>query len=191
MTQAYEQPTAFSGCGRTEARTNMFVMALLETAGGSHPVKIRNMSVGGAMIEGAVLPLPNTPCRLHRDVNWIEAHVAWVAGGRAGLRFDEIARVGDWLPAGQRIQSDVDAAVAAAKAERAAGVPPPPPPPTAPAMSRDSQRADVLRVARALESLADEMAEDPAILTRYLAKLQTFDIAVQTLRKLADTLPQH
>ena len=39
-----------------------------------------------------------------------------------------------------------------------------------------------------MEALSDALAEDPAVVARFLTKLQTLDIAVQTLRKLADQL---
>ena len=43
--------------------------------------------------------------------------------------------------------------------------------------------------ASAADALADDLAEDPAVVARFMTKLQTLDIAAQTLRKLAEQLP--
>jgi hypothetical protein len=44
--------------GRIAERSNVFVIATLYCAAGSAPVRIRNLSPSGALIEGSVLPLP-------------------------------------------------------------------------------------------------------------------------------------
>ena len=37
-------------------RTNMFIAAVVEWSGATHPVTIRNLSLDGALIEGATMP---------------------------------------------------------------------------------------------------------------------------------------
>ena len=37
-------------------RTNMFLMATIYAGGGSAPVKVRNLSLAGALIEGGRIP---------------------------------------------------------------------------------------------------------------------------------------
>ena len=51
-------------------------------------------------------------------------------------------------------------------------------------MAREDQARETL-----MEALADDLAEDPAVVARFMTKLQTLDIAAQTLRKLAEQLP--
>ena len=57
-----------------------------------------------------------------------------------------------------------------------------------PLISTALTAADVAKVADTLEILGDELADDPAVVAGYMAKLQAFDISVQTLRKLAAML---
>ena len=185
LTAAYDTPEAHPSCARAEPRTNMFVMAALVTATSRESVKVRNMSAGGALVEGAGLPKAGTPCLLHRGEISLEASVVWARPGRAGLRFLHGADVGQWLPSGRRTQSEVDIAVKMTKAELVsapeAKIP-------APLFSSELCREDVLHTAGAMEALSDALADDPAVVARFLTKLQTLDIAVQTLRKLADQL---
>jgi len=186
LTAAYETPEPYSNCARVEPRTNMFVMAALVTGTSRETVKVRNMSPGGALIEGQVLPHPDTQCLLHRGDISLEAVVVWIKPGKAGIKFRHRADVGLWLPSGRRTQSEVDVAVQTAKAELVAA---PVAKVTAPLFSAELSREDVAHTAAAMEALADDLAEDPAVVARFMTKLQTLDIAAQTLRKLADQLP--
>ena len=158
----------------------MFVLATITADQVSGPVKIRNLSPSGALIEGAALPAAGESLVLRRGHNAIGGKVVWCQGGRAGLRFEGQATVGDWLPAGQSGQQSVDetfqslkANAVAAPAERSA-------PP-----ARPFSAADLRQLARAIDALADDLAEDDAVVARHGARLQTLDIASQTLRKLA------
>ncbi|MBX7481869.1 PilZ domain-containing protein [Qipengyuania qiaonensis] len=182
ISAAYESLSQHRNCMRAEERTNLFVMAKLAAGGSACTVKVRNISAGGAMVEGAALPPPGTPCRLLRGNISIEAQVIWLHANRVGLQFRGRAEPKDWLPSGQNTQSDVDQAVAQAKAELSQA---PIARSPAPLISTALAPADVAQVADTLEILADELADDPVVVAGYLAKLQTFDIAVQTLRKLA------
>ena len=58
----------------------------------------------------------------------------------------------------------------------------------APLFSTELSREDILHTAAAMEALSDELADDPAVVARFMTKLQTLDIAAQTLRKLAGQL---
>lgn len=186
FTTAYETPETFPDCARIEPRTNMFVMASLVTSTARETVKVRNMSSGGARVEGTSLPAPGMPCLLHRGDLSLEGTIVWARDGKAGIRFERPADVGLWLPSGRRTQSEVDIAVKTAKAELvsapAARAP-------APLFSAELSREDVMHTAAAMESLADQLADDPAVVARFMTKLQTLDIAVQTLRKLAGQMP--
>ena len=90
----------------------------------------------------------------------------------------------DWLS--RPIDQEVDTAVRMARAEL---VVTPQAKVDAPLYSADLAREDVVSIAAALEALADDLAEDPAVVARFMTKLQTLDISVQTLRKLASRLP--
>lgn len=179
---AYEPNGNFPGCLRREPRTNMFVMADLAGGDAAGTVKVRNMSPSGAMVEGPALPAMATVCCLSRAGIALRGAVVWTAGGRAGLRFDDPAIVSQWLPAGPRTQDDVDRTVAEAKQARTHIVPSPP----SRVFSKPVSASDAALVADTLESLADDLAADPAVVARHMHKLQALDLAVQTLRKIAD-----
>lgn len=192
LSAAYEMPAAHADCKRAEPRTNMFVMAKLVFSGTTNPVKIRNMSPSGALIEGPALPTEGMACCLSRADMELDANVVWVRANKVGLKFRQRAHIADWYPAARRTQSEVDAAVAQARAELASPVrattaeASPQAPIMASALSADEVRA----TADALAALADDLADEPAVVARFMAKLQTLDIGVQTLRKLAAAMNQ-
>jgi len=51
---------------RVESRSNIFVMATIYAPGGSTPVRVRNMSRTGALVEAPVLPAAGSRVRLSR-----------------------------------------------------------------------------------------------------------------------------
>jgi len=182
---AYQLTPDRPDCSRRAPRTNMFVIADLASTTASGKVKIRNMSASGAMIEGPALPPSSAHCRIRRGGLELEGEVVWVAGNRAGIRFDGTAHVADWLPNGGRTQSDVDRAVAEAKngcATHQASEPRQP----APLISRPVDADQAAEVADQLERLADALSGDAEVVMRHMNRLQALDLAVQTLRKLAD-----
>src|SRR5690349_18029768 len=88
---------------RLESRSNIFVMAALYGAGGgSTPVRIRNMSRSGALVEGAALPAPGAQVRLSRGSISVTGEIMWVDKQKAGLRFDSPTSPNDWVPGGKR-----------------------------------------------------------------------------------------
>lgn len=167
-----------------EPRTNVFVMAAIYSDAGSAPVKVRNVSSGGALIEGAVVPPPGSQVRLCRGSNSITSKVAWSEAGRAGLRFESAVSVSDWLPGGSRTsqQQRVDEMVQQVKASNLVPVPAAD---CREARSSQVSAVELTRLTEAIESLARDLVSDPEIVTRHMLKLQTLDLAAQTLRKLA------
>ena len=79
---------------RQIARDSLFVMADLRLDGLDtlHKVKLRNLSAGGLMAEGAVSVMRGTVVWIDiRNIGWVEGSVAWVQGSRFGVAFrDEI-----------------------------------------------------------------------------------------------------
>lgn len=161
----------------------MFVMATIYAGTGSAPVKVRDMSSGGALIEGAVIPSPGTEVRLCRGSLNIMGEVVWCKDARAGLRFESNVSVADWLPSGRApaAQQRVDELVQQAQASKIVHAAPA----DDPLKPREVTALELTRLRRAIESLAEDLAEDKAIMERYASKLQTLDLAAQALRKLA------
>lgn len=174
------QPT--SGA-RADARMNMFVLATLAAASASGPVKIRNMSPGGAMVEAASLPSAGDTFELYRGASRVRGTVVWAIDGRADLRFDGRVDVAEWMPGGHVGQQRVDQVFQQAKAEASASLPSGPEPA---AHDFALHPAQLRKLARAIEALGDDLAEDHAIVVKFATQLQALDLASQVLRKLAE-----
>lgn len=172
---------------RIEARTNMFVMASLSARGASGPVRVRNLSPTGALIEGGVLPVPGEPVSLLRGSLRTDGKVVWCHNGRAGLRFDALVTVSDWLPKGahQSRQHQSDSIIRKFKAEKGAHPPSAVYKEVAPSGVTSS---DLETLVRELDLLAEALAEDDVVIIRHGAKLQVLDAASQALRKLVLSL---
>lgn len=175
---------------RAAQRTNMFLAAVLQGQGFSIPVKVRNMSVSGALVEAATVPPIGSEARLVRGSLLMPCSVAWSAEGRCGLRFSALACVRDWLaPPANQGQQRVDDAVSLLKL---GAVPLPPRSPPQAECLGDAKLAvlgaDLHRVARLIENLGDELAADARVLQIHAGALQNVDIAVQALGVIADAM---
>ena len=158
-------------------------MATLYTASGSWPIKVRDLSSGGALIEAGVIPPPGTSVRLCRGSLNIMGEIVWCRGERAGLRFESSVSVSEWLPRGRTPQQRVDSIFQEAKATKAAHSLASDTQPT-PSPSKLSE-VDLTQLRVAIESLAEDLAADPDVMDRHMLKLQSLDIAAQAFRKLA------
>jgi hypothetical protein len=170
--------------GRTKDRSNVFVIATLYSEGGSVPVRIRNLSPSGALIEGIVLPLPGALVRLSRGSFHVSGEVVWSADGRSGVRFSGSISVPEWLPGASAAsgQHYIDELVFKAKLGRPAPV-------EAPAPVGRSSSGDVAlelaRLASGLTRLCYELAADDLVAARFPENLQVIEAAAQRLDALA------
>jgi hypothetical protein len=170
---------------RLTARTNLFVMAVICAGLSSEPVRVRNLSTSGALVEGAVLPQPGTQVRLCRADLDVEGEVMWCKDGRAGLQFGSSVIVADWLPQGSAKagQQRVDRLVQKLKSDGLSASP------SSVAIGendrKDFSAQELNHLRKAVESLAEDLAADAAIVEHHSSKLQTLDIVAQALGKLA------
>jgi hypothetical protein len=72
---------------RRSRRSPVLLAASVEAAGVVTPVKLRNLSEEGALVEGDNLPLEGTTAVFERNELRVKARVAWVHGPYAGLAF--------------------------------------------------------------------------------------------------------
>ena len=72
---------------RRSRRSPVLLAASVEVAGVPEPVKLRNLSQEGALIEGDRLPLEGTSTFFQRNELRVKSHVAWVQGRFAGVAF--------------------------------------------------------------------------------------------------------
>ena len=70
----------------------MLLAATIEVAGCPQPVKLRNLSEEGALIEGERLPLEGTTTFFQRNELRLKGRVIWVEGRYAGVAFARTLR---------------------------------------------------------------------------------------------------
>ena len=165
---------------RCEPRSNLLVVATLYSDSGSSPVRLRNLSRSGALLEGAVLPQPGARVQLCRGSLRAAGQVVWSKDGRAGVRFDSTVTVADWLPKGFRAagQQLVDEIVFHARTGLA---PPPLAPQPAATLTLEQQ---IAAIRESVDLAADALASDPVIARSCAATIQRLDQAGQLLGSL-------
>lgn len=167
---------------RLEARSNIFVMAALYAGGGSTPVRIRNMSRGGALVEAAVLPVAGTQVRLSRGSISVTGEVMWVDKHKAGVRFDSPTAPNDWLPggkrgAGQQMADELAHQTRLGASSRIAAAPTP---------AHSPQLSDeLMRLHRVLMRAGEDLASNESLTASQLIALQEIDVTAQRLANLA------
>lgn len=170
---------------RAHPRTSMFVLATMAAASLTGPVKVRNMSPDGALIEGATLPGVGDHLSLQRGELKATGQIVWQDGGKAGVRFDHHVQVADWLPAGAARQQLVEQTVYELKNASVAPTLTAPAAARAPLPSSAIERVDLLEAADALDTLADALAGDNEVVLNHSTTLQVLDVAAQLLRRCA------
>lgn len=72
---------------RKTRRSNVLMAASLELSGTSVPVKLRNLSADGALVEGEKLPVEGASILFRKGDLSMPGNVAWVKGRQAGVSF--------------------------------------------------------------------------------------------------------
>lgn len=176
-------------------RSNLFLAAGIEVAGAASPVKIRNLSETGAMLEGPAFPAIGTILTLKRQEVEIDATVVWIRPPRCGVAFQGRIAVSEWV-SGKRAAPDFGQGRAEEKSgagrteKRFSGVGAPAPAAKVPvATDIEGRIAEELAfVRRLLDSIGDELVDEPIFLQRHSRALQGFDLAGQILGNLANVL---
>ena len=73
---------------RRARRSKVLMTATLELSGSALPVKLRNLSAEGALIEGDSLPVEGSKVIFKRLELTVAGRIAWVSDDRAGVTFD-------------------------------------------------------------------------------------------------------
>jgi hypothetical protein len=73
---------------RRSRRSPVLLAATIELGGKAVPVKLRNLSEEGALIEGDRLPLEGSSTFFERNELRLRSRVIWVQGRYAGVAFD-------------------------------------------------------------------------------------------------------
>lgn len=188
----YEAPAADDGeHAPRPPRTNLLLSASVETGAGEAPVRVRNLSEGGAMLEGMGLPAPGERLLLRRTALAIAGTCMWRDGSRCGVRFDRPISVQQWASsvraatnAGQQRIDSIQATI------RAGGISPAADPLVTPgkAVVVNNVADEVAAAARLIRALSDRLAEDMAVIAAHGDALQQLDPLSQTLDHLARVL---
>ncbi len=73
---------------RKTRRSNVLMAASLELSGTSLPVKLRNLSAEGALVEGDKLPVDGAAILFRKGDLSVPGRVAWAKTRHAGISFD-------------------------------------------------------------------------------------------------------
>lgn len=176
-------------------RKNLLLAATIESGVLQAPVRIRNLSESGALLEGAALPLVGEKLVLRRMEIEIGATVVWRTTARCGVKFDGWMSVADWV-SGKRLeatpsQARVDQIQAAVRSGQSLPTEKPAAPGSTDMLLRDLDARIAEELAftrRLLEAIGDELVDDPLIVQRHARVIQNFDLAGQILGHLATVL---
>ena len=165
---------------RSDSRSSLYLAASIYRDGAAHPVKIRNISATGALIEVRTSFAPGSLVRLVRGPLSVHGLVLWTEAGKLGLKFSESINVSRWgKTATNAEQQRVDDIVRLVKA---CAVPPPVNvPPGLTPFDIEGPLADLRRAANLLGRLGDRLAADGIVVASYPAELQNLDIAIQMI----------
>jgi hypothetical protein len=165
---------------RTECRSSLYLTASLYRDGASHPVKIRNISATGALVEAQAAFAPGSLVQLVRGVHSVHGLVLWTETGKLGLKFSGNIDVSQWRKtvrnAEQQRVDDIVRLVKGGAVPLPVNVPPGDVPPDIDRPSADLRRASTL-----LGRLGDRLATDGIVVASYPAELQSLDIAIQMI----------
>lgn len=169
---------------RSAPRTSLYLAAALYRDGSSSPVRIRNISATGALLEGAVVPGSGTLIQLIRGGLIVHGLIAWSMPGRCGVKFSGQVDLQRWRASPTNTdQERVDDVVRLVKA----GVVPLPFPSLGQSGRPCSEipehgaalAGDLRRVCELLDKLGEDLANDSEVVMRHGRTLQGLDISVQ------------
>jgi hypothetical protein len=179
-------------------RKNLLLAANVDIGSFSAPVRIRNLSETGALIDGTALPEVGSDLTLRRLEIEVGATVVWRMAGRCGIRFTGKVSIDDWATGKRRMptlfersQAGVDARQAAVRngafpltgEDNAVGAAP------LAADLLDRRIADELAELRCtLDTVGDGLSDDDFILQQHGGALQQLDVACQILAELGAIL---
>ena len=161
---------------RLEARSYVFLGASLHTGAKAIPVRVRNLSKRGAMLDGPNLPAAGSRVRLMRAGLSATASIYWAGKNLAGIRFDSLIDVEPWVQsivhAGQQ---RVDQTIATL---RSAGKLPD-------KQSDVDERLSLPMISEMLDQICESLASAPTMTVEFGEELVKLDTLAQSLRRLA------
>lgn len=152
---------------RRAERTHLFLVATLAFGRASTPVRVRNLSATGALIESADLPPKGTAIILRRGALEAVGSVIWSEPGKAGLAFSEPVAVSGWLPTKEaKRQTHIDQIAFEANQQARVAAPVMPPLVDEP-LSMAAIAIDLAAVQEQLSQLGGSLALDLAMAAKH------------------------
>lgn len=185
------QPVSRQGSEtRSVPRTRLFLSATIRFGTSSAAIRLRDLSASGARIEGSRLPAVGVIVHISRGALNASGTIVWSDRKGCGVRFDAPLPLDEWMPQlASRDQLAVDAMVDQVKSGDADILSFHPAPRPAPLDALPQRLAEELAyVGRLLESLGDDLCNEPLVVMRHSEKLQNLDIASQILGHVAALL---
>lgn len=178
---------------RAMPRARLFLSATIHFDRGSAAIRLRDLSTTGARIEGSRLPEVGATMQITRGSLQENGTVIWRNPKGCGVRFDKPVVLNDWMPGlVARDQNVVDEMVAAVRSGDSDVLPFPsslaPPPVPLNGMLPQRLAEELAYVGRLLESLGDDLCNEPLVVMRHAEKLQNLDISAQILGHVATVL---
>ncbi len=169
--------------GRHQTRTHLFVAATIYADSGSTPVKIRNMSQSGVLIEGAVLPDVGERITLKRGRLHATGWITWRVERKAGVRLEAAVHVADWMA--RQVSSEqerIDALLSIVRNDKpgASGTP-------AGTSAAASIEAELAQLRAELGALENALLGDVIVVATH-PEIQTFDISLQRIDRILKQL---
>jgi hypothetical protein len=160
---------------RTEGRANVFLAATLCDVRGSTPVRIRNLSTRGALIDAPTLPAIGSAVRLARGSLIATGQVTWHGASQAGMNFDDSIDVSAWVKrVGHGDQEQLDQLVAAIRRSE----------PVPQELELESPQS-LQEISAALDQVCERLASLPDVPLELGDELVKLDTLAQLLRGLA------
>lgn len=152
---------------------------MLDAAGNAVPVRIRNISARGALVDGPALPAVGSRVRLVRGRLLAIGQLAWAGAGQAGVNFDREIDVASWVQrTGHSGQQRVDGVIAALRRG------------TSPLeLEEEGDRESLPEISAALDQLCERLAKAPGAAAQFGEELLKLDTIAQSLRRLATGKP--
>jgi hypothetical protein len=148
----------------------------MDVGGNSTPVRIRNISGRGALVDGPWLPPVGTMVRLVRGSLSAAGELAWEGAGQAGINFERGIDVASWVQrAGHSGQHRVDGVVAALRSGAAAAL----------ELPHRASRESLAAISVALDGICERLASAPAMSVEVAEELLKLDSIAEALRRAA------
>ncbi|MDB5672490.1 MAG: PilZ protein [Alphaproteobacteria bacterium] len=188
-----DQPAELAEPRTRAPRTNLFIAATVDVRGRSMPVRVRNMSQTGALIETSSGLAPGTPLTLRRGDHVASGWIVWCDGQKCGISFAEAVSVSEWMgrplrrdPEGQRQVDAIQAQIRSGAAPQAG----PEPAKTILLPHELQQRLseELAGIKQVIDEIGDRLSSEPLLMDRHAESMQQFDIVGQTLGHLAKLL---